>query len=184
MATVPRMVTGVTDYTQAELEALEREHPELGRLEVIDGALHGTGESAVGNFHQLLMQRLHLLFHPACPPSQIVRLDTWWRSPRGKLRADVAVYRPEDQPANRYGMFSIAPQAILEILSDDAYHDLVRKDAIYAEFGVTRRAYLDPRERDGWWLRVDSVDHDDAEVVWGLDAWPLLRFERAALLAD
>ncbi len=102
------MITGLADYTLADLEALENERPELGRLEVIDGALHATGESAVGNLHQLIMQRLHLLFAAACPPGSIVRLDTWWMSPRGKIRPDVAVYRRGDEPADRYGAFQVA----------------------------------------------------------------------------
>ncbi len=184
MASVPRMITGLADYTLADLEALENERPELGRLEVIDGALHATGESAVGNLHQLIMQRLHLLFAAACPPRSIVRIDTWWMSPRGKIRPDVAVYRRGDEPADRYGAFQIAPQVILEILSDDADHDLVRKDGVYAQFGVARRAYLDARQRYGWWCRIDGEDHDGPTARWQLDGWPELRFRREELLGD
>ena len=183
MVTMPRMTTGLAEYTLADLEALERERPELGRLEVIDGALHATGESAVGNLHQLLLQRLHLLFAAACPPTQIVRLDTWWRSPRGKLRPDVAVYRPQDEPDDRYGAFRVAPLAIVEILSDDAHHDLVHKDEIYVEAGVAGRAYLDMKLRRDWWLRLDGVEHTAAAVDWKLDGWPPLRLDRAALFA-
>lgn len=128
MATVPPMSsTGLAAYTVADLEALEDERPELGRLEVIDGALHATGESAVGDRHQMIVQRLHLVFAAARPAGQIVRLDTWWESTQGKLRPDLAVYRPEDRPANRKA-FRLPPQATLEVLSDDADHDLVRKD--------------------------------------------------------
>jgi Uma2 family endonuclease len=183
MASVPRMITGLADYTLADLEALEDERPELGRLEVIDGALHATGGSAVGNLHQLIMQRLHLLFAPACPPTAIVRLDTWWLSPRGKLRPDVATYRPSDEPADRNGAFRVPPQVILEILSEDAHHDLVRKDEVYAEFGVARRGYVDSRQRYGWWCRLDGVDHDAPVATWQLDGWPELCLERDALLA-
>ncbi len=181
MGSVSRMITGVTDYTQAELEALENQRPELGRLEVIDGALHATGGSALGNLHQLVMQRLHLLFAGACPLEAIVRIDTWCRSPRGKLRPDVAVYRRGDEPANRRGMFGVPPQAVLEILSDDADHDLVRKEDVYAEFGVTRRAYLDSQERQGWWCRLDGVDHDAPTVAWALEGWPELVLDREEL---
>ena len=184
MASVERMTIGLADYTLADLEALENERPELGRLEVIDGALHATGGSAVGNLHQLVMQRLHLLFAAACPPAAIVRLDTWWRSPRGKLRPDLAVYRPGDEPPNRHGEFHVAPQAILEILSEDADHDLVKKDGVYAQFGVTRRAYLDSYQRHDWWCRLDGVDHDEPEVRWTLEGWPDLLLRRDDLLGD
>ena len=183
MASVERMITGLADYTLADLEALENERPELGRLEVVDGALHATGESAVGNFHQLLMQRLHLIFAAACPPTAIVRLDTWWVSPRGKIRPDVAVYRPGDEPADRFGAFHVTPTAILEILSDDAHHDLVRKDAIYAEARVAHRAYLDMRERYAWWCRLDGDDHDEPAAEWRLDGWPPLRLVHDELFA-
>lgn len=128
---VSPMAIGLADYTLGDLEALAQERPELGRLEVTDGALHATGGSAVGNHHQLVWQRLHLLFAAACPATHLLRLDTWWLSPR----------------------------AVLEILCNDAHHGLVRKDAVDAEFGVTRRGYLDPTQRHGWWWRADDQDH-------------------------
>lgn len=183
MATVDDVLTATEEYTQEYLERLEDEHPELGRIEVVDGALHATGGSGVGNLHQLLLQRLHLLFHAACPPTAIVRIDTWWLSPRGRLRPDVAVYRPSDVPTPRRASFAVPPRAVVEILSRDDHHDLVRKDAIYREFGVPT-AYLDPDERHGWWLRLLDVDHTDAVVEWQLEGWPPLRFEREELLAD
>jgi hypothetical protein len=71
----------------------------------------------------------------------------------------------------------------VEILSDDADHDLVRKDAIYAEFGVPHRAYIEIRERYGWWCRLDGRDHTDPATVWQLPGWPPLEFDRAHLLA-
>jgi Uma2 family endonuclease len=178
-----RMITGLAEYTLADLEALEQERPELGRLEVIDGALHATGDTAVGNLHQLLFQRLHLLFAAACPPTHIVRLDTWWMSPRGKIRPDLAVYRPQDVPEDRRGAFHVPPLAIVEILSADAHHDLVRKDEIYAEAGA-RTAYLDMYQRYDWWLRLDGVDHDGPVAEWHLEGWPQLRFEHDALFGE
>lgn len=183
MARVERVITDLADYTTAELEALEDEHPEWGRLEVIDGALHATGGSAVGDRHQQLVQRLHLLFAAVCPATHIVRLDTWWRSARGRIRPDLALYRAQDRPANRRS-FKVAPWATLEVLSDDAHHDLVRKDEIYAEQGVVRRAYLEPWGRYPWWCRLDGADHDGPVATWQLEGWPALRLDRDALLAD
>jgi Uma2 family endonuclease len=183
MSSVDPVSTSVTDYSLADLEALENEHPELGRLEVIDGALHATGESAVGDLHQLVVQRLFLLFAVVCPPTHLVRLDTWWLSTRGKIRPDLAVYRAEDRPANRKA-FTVAPYAIVEVLSDDAHHDLVRKEEIYAEFGVTRRAYVEPWARHDWWCRLDGRDVDEPQAVWDLSGWPPVQLQRDELLAD
>lgn len=183
MAKVQRVITDLADYTTAELEALEDEHPGWGRLEVIDGALHATGGSAVGDRHQLLVQRLHLLFAAACPASHIVRLDTWWRSVRGLVRPDIALYRPQDRPESRRS-FTVPPGATMEVLSDDAHHDLVRKDGVYADLGVARRAYVEPWGRYGWWCRLDGVDHDGPVATWELDGWPPLRLDRDTLLAD
>lgn len=185
MRTVADVTTALAEsqFTESDLEALEREHPELGRIEEIDGALHATGESAVGDLHQLIVQRLFLLFHPLCPPDQLIRLDVWWIFPRGKLRADLAVYRPQDRPENRKA-FRVPAQAILEVLSDDGDHDVVRKEGMYAEYGVSHRAYLDPHRRDGWWARADGVDHDGPTAIWELPGWPPIPLDRDALLAD
>jgi len=182
MTTVPPVRSGLADYTTADLEALESERPELGRLEVLDGALHATGESAVGYLHQLVVQRLFLLFEQARPEGALVLLDTWWESSRGKLRPDLALYRPDDVPANLKA-FRVPPWATLEVLSDDADHDLVRKDGVYRDFGVGRRAYLEPWGRQRWWCRLDGVDHVGASATWQLAGWPPLQLDRDALLA-
>lgn len=182
MATVRPMRSGLADYTTTDLEALEAERPELGRLEVLDGALHATGESAMGYLHQMVVQRLYLQFAAACPPGAMVLLDTWWESPRGKLRPDLALYRPEDRPANLRA-FRVPPWAILEVLSDDADHDLVRKDAVYRDLGVARRAYVEPWGRQSWWCRLDGVGHGRGTAVWELPDWQPLRLSRAELLA-
>lgn len=60
---------------------------------------------------------------------------------------------------------------------------MVRKDDLYAEFGVGRRAYLDPYERDDWWLRAEGTDHREPVMAWHLDGWPELRLDRAELLS-
>lgn len=185
MAIVHDVTTAVAEsqFTVEDLEALEREHPDLGRFEEIDGAIHATGGSAVGDLHQLIVQRCFLLLTPLCPPEQILRVDVWWVSERGKIRADVAVYRPADRPADRKS-FRVPAQAIIEVLSDDAFHDVVRKDGVYAEYGVRSRVYIDPRRRAGWWVRVDGVEHTEATVMWQPEGWPPVLLERDALLAD
>lgn len=180
------MVNSLAEYTTEDLEALERERPELGRVELIDGALHGTGESALGIPHQLIVQRLHLILAPLCPPGLLVMLDTWWHYVRanglsGKIRADVGIYRSADLPGSGK-VFRLPPVASVEVLSDDAMHDLAAKDSVYAEFGG-RRAYVDPDQRFGWWWCADGQETDAPRVTWRPDAWPEIRLEKAALLA-
>lgn len=182
MTTVGRMIASVTDYTLEELEALERERPELGRVEVIDGALHATGESALGVWHQLIVARLYELMRPLCPPEHLVMLDTWWFGPRGKVRADLGIYDRSALPESGR-VFRLPPRTTVEVLSDDAAHDLHLKDSVYAESGA-RRAYLEPYTRAPWWCRVDGVDIEGPTADWQLDGWPVIRLERAALLAD
>lgn len=186
MASVRPMVESLIDYTCADLEALERERPELGRVELIDGALHATGESALGITHQIIMQRLFMVFQPICPPRLLVMLDTWWHyerkmGPGGKIRADLAIYAESDVP-DLAQVFRAAPLASLEIVSDDAVHDTVAKDSVYEEHRA-RRAYLDPRQRDGWWLRLDGIDHDGPSAQWHLDGWEPVVFDKDVLLA-
>lgn len=182
MAKVPRVTTDLADYTVADLEALERQHPEWGRLEVLDGALHATGGSAVGDRHQLVVQRLFQLLAAACPGSHVVRLDTWWRSPRGLIRPDVAVYAAADRPADGRA-FTVAPLAVVEVLSDDAHHDLVRKDEVHGDLGVAHRAYVDAWSRYRWWARLDGADVDQATATWHLAGWPPVELDADGLLA-
>lgn len=183
MATVPRMTAGLASYALSDLEALERERPELGRLEVVDGALHATGESAVGDQHQRIVQGLLLLLVGLCPATHLVRLDTWWETPNGKLRPDVAVYRVADRPPSRRA-FRVPPVATVEVLSDDADHDLVRKEQLYARLGVRHRAYVEPWGRGDWWCPIDGVDRDEPTVELQLNGWPPVLLGRDALLAD
>lgn len=175
------MTAGLAELSTTELEALEREHPELGRIEILDGALHAAGDSAVGYLHQMVVQRLYLAFVAALPADDVLILDCWWLLERGKLRPDVALYHREDVPADLKS-FRTPPWATLEVLSDDADHDLVHKDGVYAEQGVTRRAYVEPWGRFGWWCRLDGVEHAGPTAMWELPAWPPLRLERDVLL--
>lgn len=183
MATVPRMIESVVDYTVDELEALERERPELGRVEVIDGALHATGDSAVGAWHQMVLSRLCRLMGALCPPGSVVLPDTWWFGPRGKLRADIGVYAEAALPPTiREKVLRVAPLAIVEVLSDDAHHDLVRKDGVYAGAGA-RRAFLDFYPRTAWWCRLDGQVVTAPRATWQLDGWPPIELHRDALFA-
>lgn len=60
----------------------------------------------------------------------------------------------------------------------------MRKDGIYQQFGVQRRASLSRGGRYPWWCRVDGVDHDGPLVEWWLDGWPPLSLRRDDLLGD
>lgn len=77
----------------------------------------------------------------------------------------------------------LAPTAIPGILSDDAGHDQARKDRVYQQFGVSQRAYLDPRQRHGWWCRIEGVDEDGPTASRHMDRWPELVLRRDELFA-
>ena len=137
----------------------------------------------MGDLHQLIVGRLYLLFVALCPPTHLVRFDTWWVSTRGKIRPDLALYRPQDRPPNRKS-FRVPPRATLEVLSDDVDHDLRRKDALYADFGVAHRAYVEPWGRFDWWCRIEGVEHTGETATWPLRGWPDVTLVRDELLAD
>jgi hypothetical protein len=105
-----------------------------------------------------------------------------------------ALEPPRQDPPRRRGVprrrrplghpraFDAPPLAIVEVLSDDDHHDLVRKDEIYAQRDV-RRACVDMKRRFDWWLRLDGVNHAEPFASWELEGWPALRFDREALFA-
>lgn len=182
-------MTALAEYTLADLERLEAERPELGKVEILDGTLVATGDSVTGNRHQAVALVLTLLLARHCPDGFVVRPDTHWSLDRPlhgrtRLRPDIGVWRATDQPTDG-GAFRVAPVAVVEVLSDDADHDLVRKDPVYRDAGVTA-LYVDPRERSGWWARIGAaacVDVDEPALAWAVPGWPPLRVERDAVLA-
>ncbi len=157
--------TTFDSYSLADLEALEREHPEFGRVEILSGTLVAAGANVTGDRHQAVVQAVFLALVADAPPDQVVRLDTYWFSVDQRLRPDLAIWSADDRPADG-GAFTRPPLAVFEILSADADHDLVRKATIHRRHDVANW-FVDPAERHGWWLSDGadiSVTADSAAV--------------------
>lgn len=151
------------EYGVAELEALQRDHPEFGRVEIVNGSLVAGGVDMTGYQHQRVVQALFLLLVEGYPPGHLVQIDTYWFGDGFRVRPDLAVWPDADRPADG-GAFRAPPIAAFEVLSADAEHDLVTKRAIYAANGVAT-VFVDPDRRNGWWLRTpDGADHIDDAV--------------------
>jgi Uma2 family endonuclease len=163
-----------------ELDALERDHPELGRVEVIDGELLAGGVDMTGDRHQSVVQALLLLLAGACPAEHVVRLDTYWFVGPHRLRPDLAIWRTVDRPSDG-GAFRRPPTAVIEVLSADAERDLVRKLAIYRSH-VVATWFVDPAQRYGWWLSTgdDHWSGDEADIT--LPGWPSVCADRRLVL--
>jgi Uma2 family endonuclease len=155
-------------YGLVELEELQHQHPEFGRVEIINGSLIAGGVDVTGDRHQSVVQALFLLLMTECPPDQVVRLDTYWFGDQTRLRPDLAMWRTSDRPADG-GAFTMPPVAVIEVLSSDADHDLVRKAEIYRAYGVAAW-YVDPAERNGWWLTDGLTQHRGENVTINLPA--------------
>ena len=163
------MATSLAEYTLEDLQRLERERPELGKVELVGEALHATGEST-GDRHQACVGRVYALLLPAVPATQVLRLDTYWFAAEGKFRPDLALWRAADRPADG-GAFRAPPLAAVEVLSADRDHDLVTKAAVYAAHAVDLLV-LDPAQVDGWWCRVGGSGVRAATTTWQPPGWP------------
>lgn len=169
-------------YNLIDLEQLQREHPEFGRVEIINGSLIAGGVDVTGDRHQSVVQALFLLLITDCPADQIIRLDTYWFGQQNRLRPDLAVWRVADRPADG-GAFIVPPIAVIEVLSTDADHDLIRKAQIYRAHGV-KAWYVDPVSRNGWWLTDGaSVCHDGSSATIEMPARDPLAISRDILTA-
>lgn len=175
-------VATLKEYTLADLERLQRDHPEFGRVEIIGGTLIAGGADVTGDRHQSVVQALFLALMATCPGEHVVRLDTYWFGDGVRLRPDLAVWRRADRPADG-GAFTAPPVAVVEVLSSDADHDLVRKAAVYAAHGVAAW-FVDPARRHGWWIAADSGHRVSVgPAMLSLPGWPELEITEA-ILAD
>jgi len=163
------MTTSVAAWELEDVARLERERPELGRIEVFGGALYAIGESANTHRHQLVVDRMVRLLSDAAPDELLAVSDTWWFLPSRKVRPDVGVWRRADVPPDG-GVFRRPPVAVVEVLSEDRDHDLVRKHALYRAERVPA-LFIDPSRQEGWWLRVADRDVDEAAFDWHLGDW-------------
>ena len=169
------------EYTLEDLDALARERPEFGRIEIIEGSLVAEGAEMTGDRHQGVVQAIFLALVDQQVDRHRIRLDTYWfASSPTRLRPDIAIYRQRDRPADG-GAYRVPPLAIFEVVSDNADHDLVRKRAIYREHGVVTW-FVDPKRRHGWWLSDGADETYDGETATiELPDRPPVTLERAML---
>ena len=173
-------VDAFEEYGLAELEALQRDHPEFGRVEIVNGSLVAGGVDMTGDRHRSVVQALFLLLIEGCPAGRLVRIDTYWFGDGFRLRPDLAVWNAADRPADG-GAFRAPPLAVIEVLSGDAEHDLVTKRAIY-DANEVATVYVDPDRRSGWWLRTpDGIEHDGDLVELELPGGFAIDVERSVL---
>jgi Uma2 family endonuclease len=170
-------------YTLGDIEALENEHPEFGRIEVVHGALYAGGLEVGSDTHMSIVQALNQLLVPACPAGHVVRFDTWWHLGHGQLLSpDLAVWAEADRPGEEEA-FRRPPRAVVEVLSLDSDHDLVTKHAIYRAHGVATW-YVDRRRRFGWWLSDgDAVQVREPAFELTIPGWSPITITDAILTA-
>jgi Uma2 family endonuclease len=175
-------IATLESYGLDELEELQQQHPEFGRVEIINGSLIAGGVDVTGDRHQSVVQALFLLLIEQCPSEQVIRLDTYWFGDQVRLRPDVAIWPTPDRPADG-GAFVTPPLAVIEVLSTDADHDLVRKYEIYRSFGVVSW-FVDPAQRNGWWLSDgDAFRFDGESATVELPGRPPIEVPRSLLSA-
>jgi Uma2 family endonuclease len=122
--------------TWEEYEAL----PEDWRVEYIDGM--AIVNPTPNLMHQLAAQRLVQRLEDARDEACIVTMAWAWKPGADEFGPDVIVVPPTSERVRFTGI----PLLVVEILSSNRSHDLVRKLAKYAAAGAPRYWILDPAE--------------------------------------
>lgn len=90
--------------------------------------------------HQQICHRLTELIEAALPPGVSV-VEGWaWKPGSDELIPDLMVFDDTDEQVRFTGL----PHLVVEVLSDDAGRDLIRKFAKYAAAGAPRYWVVDP----------------------------------------
>lgn len=110
------------------------------RGEYIDGTLVVSPPPT--RVHQRAARRLANLLEEACGGQAQVDVQAAWKPSADEFGPDVMVVPPSDEVVRFTGM----PYLVVEILSSNRAHDLVRKASKYAALGLPRYWILDPRD--------------------------------------
>jgi Uma2 family endonuclease len=110
------------------------------RGEYIDGTLVVTPPPS--RVHQRATVRLAVLLEQACAGRAEVDVQCGWKPEGDEFAPDVMVVPPNNEVAR----FTGTPHLVVEILSSNRSHDLVRKSTKYALLGVPRYWILDSRD--------------------------------------
>lgn len=110
------------------------------RGEYIDGTLVVSPPPT--RVHQRAARWLANLLEEACAEQAQVDVQCAWKPAADEFGPDVMVVPPSDEVARFTGM----PYLVVEILSTNRAHDLVRKSSRYASLGLPRYWILDPRD--------------------------------------
>lgn len=110
------------------------------RGEYIDGTLVVSPPPT--RVHQRAAHRVASLLEEACAGQAQVDVQCAWKPSADEFGPDVMVVPPSDEVVRFTGM----PYLVVEILSSNRAHDLVRKSTKYASLGLERYWILDPRD--------------------------------------
>jgi Uma2 family endonuclease len=143
--------------------------------EYIDGRLIMVPPPSQG--HQRSCQHVFMVLQAALPDGVDVTLGWGWKPGADEFVPDVMVHPRTDEQAR----FTGTPLLLVEVLSGNRAHDLVRKSAKYAAAGAPHYWILDPHDRC---LDAYDLRHGFYEPAAHLEAGQTARLSFAGITVD